>query len=75
MTTVDINDDDVEKQFQVLDSEARSGGYHLNPDLEFTKKLVHGLLVNEARYGYPACPCRLSRGNKSEDLDIICPCN
>ncbi len=75
MNTGDVSEEDVEKQFQVLDREAREGGYHLNPDTEFIKKLVRGLLINEARYGYPACPCRLSRGIKAEDLDIICPCN
>jgi ferredoxin-thioredoxin reductase catalytic chain len=33
------------------------------------------MLVNERRYGYWACPCRLATGVKSEDLDIICPCD
>jgi ferredoxin-thioredoxin reductase catalytic chain len=75
MTEVTISDDEIEQKYKVLDHEAEEGGYHLNPDAEFTKKLVHGLLVNEARYGYPACPCRLSRGIKLEDLDIICPCD
>jgi ferredoxin-thioredoxin reductase catalytic subunit len=55
--------------------EAEAGGYHLNPDTPFTKDLVKGLLVNEKRYGYWACPCRLAAGNKEEDLDIICPCD
>jgi ferredoxin-thioredoxin reductase catalytic subunit/rubredoxin len=75
MNKAEINEEDVETRYKVLDREAREGGYHINPDEEFTKKLVHGLLVNEARYGYPACPCRLSKGIKTEDLDIICPCD
>lgn len=33
------------------------------------------LLINERRYGYRACPCRLASGAKEEDLDIICPCD
>jgi ferredoxin-thioredoxin reductase catalytic subunit len=33
------------------------------------------LLVNEKRYGYWSCPCRLAEGLKEEDLDIICPCD
>ena len=33
------------------------------------------MLVNERRYGYWACPCRLASGVKKEDLDIICPCD
>jgi ferredoxin-thioredoxin reductase catalytic subunit/rubredoxin len=75
MTAIPISDDEIERKYKVLGHEAEEGGYHLNPDAGFAKKLVHGLLVNEARYGYPACPCRLSRGIKSEDLDIICPCD
>ena len=75
MNVVNISEDDVDKKYQELDREAREGGYHLNPDREFIKKLVRGLLINEARYGYPACPCRLSKGIKAEDLDIICPCD
>jgi len=58
-----------------LKSEAKAAGYHLNPDVEFTKELIRGLLTNEARYGYAACPCRLASGNKADDMDIICPCD
>ena len=58
-----------------LDKEAEAGGYHLNPDREFTRELVEGLLLNEERYGYWACPCRLADGVKEKDLDIICPCD
>jgi ferredoxin-thioredoxin reductase catalytic subunit len=32
-------------------------------------------LINEKRYGYCACPCRLASGVQEEDLDIICPCD
>jgi len=58
-----------------LRREAESGGYHLNPDPQFTLGLVKGLLTNQRRYGYRACPCRLASGSKAEDLDIICPCD
>lgn len=68
-------EEEVESLYQKLRSEAEDGGYHLNPDVEFTKELVRGILVNERRYGYWACPCRLASGNKPEDLDIICPCD
>lgn len=53
----------------------RKRGYFLNPDQDFTKSLLEGLLTNEKRYGYQSCPCRLASGNKEEDLDIICPCD
>ncbi len=70
-----ISQEDVERLYKKLKSEAGSSGYHLNPDEEFTRDLIRGLLINEKRYGYWACPCRLASGTKAEDLDIICPCD
>ena len=67
-------DDEVEKLWAKLDKEARLGGYNINPDKEFAKGLVRGLIINERRYGYRGCPCRLAANNKEVDLDIICPC-
>jgi ferredoxin-thioredoxin reductase catalytic subunit len=58
-----------------LDRDAEAAGYHLNPDADFTKGLVKSLLVNERRYGYRACPCRLASGDEQDDLDIVCPCD
>ena len=75
MNENDISPEQVEKLYKKLDSEAEDSGYHLNPDEEFTKELVEGLLVNEKRYGYWACPCRLASTVKEKDLDIICPCD
>jgi len=65
----------IETVYQRLSKEATASGYNLNPDREHTKLLVEGLLTNEQRYGYWACPCRLAEGEKKEDLDIICPCD
>ncbi len=65
----------VEELFRKLLTEAREGGYYLNPDEEFTKELVESLIVNIDRYNYPACPCRLASGTREGDLDIICPCD
>jgi len=72
-----ITPEQIEKLYKKLDEEAESAGYHLNPEVEFTRELVKGLLVNEGRYGYWACPCRLASGekDKDKDLDIICPCD
>jgi ferredoxin-thioredoxin reductase catalytic subunit len=70
-----ISQKDIDQVYQRLNKEAESAGYHLNPDVEFTKELIKGLLVNEKRYGYWACPCRLATGDKFEDIDIICPCD
>ena len=68
------NPQEVSSTFERLKKDAESGGYHVNPDTDFAQELVVGLLVNEKRYGYQACPCRLASAIKAEDLDIICPC-
>ncbi|HTY14588.1 MAG TPA: ferredoxin-thioredoxin reductase catalytic domain-containing protein [Methanoregulaceae archaeon] len=71
----DISDKEVDARFEMLDREARQGGYNLNTDVTFTKGLVRGLIFNEMRFGYPSCPCRLALGTRQDDLDIICPCD
>jgi ferredoxin-thioredoxin reductase catalytic chain len=67
--------EEINKLYEKLNREAEASGYHLNSDVAFTKDLVRGLLVNERRYGYWSCPCRLAAGTREEDLDIICPCD
>ena len=58
-----------------LEEEMEGKGYYFNPDEEHTLALLENLLVNEERYGYMACPCRLASGDKEKDMDIICPCD
>ena len=70
-----VTQEEIDRLYDRLKKEAEAGGYHLNPDVPFTSDLVKGLIVNERRYGYWACPCRLASGNKQDDLDIICPCD
>jgi ferredoxin-thioredoxin reductase catalytic subunit len=72
---VEIAEKDIDRLYERLNAEAESGGYHLNPDVAMTRELLRGLLVNEARFGYPSCPCRLASGDREEDLDIVCPCD
>ncbi len=67
--------EEITRVYEKLKREAESSGYRLNPDVDFTKDLVRGLIVNERRYGYWACPCRLASGERAKDLDIICPCD
>ena len=66
---------EIDYLYQKLKEEAAAAGYYLNPDSAMGRGLLQGLLVNEKRYGYPACPCRLASGVKVEDLDIVCPCD
>jgi ferredoxin-thioredoxin reductase catalytic chain len=70
-----VSEEEVDKLYEQLNKDARAGGYFLNPDIEFTKALVRGLLTNEKRYGYQNCPCRLASAVKEKDIDIICPCD
>ena len=65
---------DLEKFYQVLDKFARSKNWELNKDREAVLFILEGLLANEKRYGYRACPCRLHWGKKEKDKDVICPC-
>jgi ferredoxin-thioredoxin reductase catalytic subunit len=61
--------------YERLKREGEAAGYYLHPDVDFVLDLMEGLLTNEARYGYWACPCRLADGVREKDLDIICPCD
>lgn len=72
---IEISEQEVENLYKKLKNDAESYGYNLNPDLDFTKGLIKGLIINEKRYGYQSCPCRLSTGNIEKDRDIICPCD
>jgi ferredoxin-thioredoxin reductase catalytic subunit len=74
MMNSDITQEEINQRYQQLLNEAKTGGYHLHPDIGFTNILIKGLLVNEKRYGYPSCPCRLATAKSEQDIDIICPC-
>jgi len=70
-----MTEPDVDQTYARLKKEAEASGYRLTPDAGFARELIQGLLANEARYGYRACPCRLASGDRTEDLDIVCPCD
>ena len=57
------------------EADAKTYGYYLVPDPDLLQALLEGLKVNEERYGYPSCPCRLAAGKFDYDRDIICPCD
>jgi ferredoxin-thioredoxin reductase catalytic subunit/rubredoxin len=66
--------EEVEQFYSRLQKETRQAGYNLNPDIQFIRDLIKGILTNRQRYGYDCCPCRLAADNKEADLDVICPC-
>ena len=54
----------VDEYYKKLKAEVEGSGYHLNSDEEFTKELLSSILINQQRYGYGACPCRLASGKE-----------
>lgn len=65
----------IEKMREWLEREAKNHGYKINPDQKMVDDILWGLAVNDKRYGYKACPCRLATGKYQLDCDIICPCS
>ncbi len=65
---------EVEKLYKMLMQAQEPKGYFFNTDRQQTFELLEALIVNKQRYGYMACPCRLARGDRDHDRDIICPC-
>lgn len=63
-----------DRLYEVLNKYAEARGIRLNNDKEYVLEILQGLLINETRYGYRSCPCRLASGMKEKDMDIICPC-
>jgi ferredoxin-thioredoxin reductase catalytic chain len=59
---------------EYIQKNAKENGYFLCPDKQLFNDLIDGLVTNTGRYGYGSCPCRVSSGIKTNDSDIICPC-
>lgn len=57
-----------------LSIKAEKKGFYLHADKEHCIETAESLLLNQNRYGYMNCPCRLAKDNKVQDADIICPC-
>jgi ferredoxin-thioredoxin reductase catalytic chain len=75
MSLENISTEEIQRRYLKLQQDAEAVGYCLNPDPDFTRALCGGLLTNEQRYGYGACPCRLPSGDAAKDKDICCPCD
>ncbi|MDL2285535.1 ferredoxin:thioredoxin reductase [Desulfovibrio sp. OttesenSCG-928-F07] len=63
-----------EKLFEQLRKVNEPKGFFFNPDTQITMDILNSLLEIKNNYGYVACPCRLSSGNREKDSDIQCPC-
>jgi len=53
---------------------AEAKGWKLNPDTDVVNTILDGLIRNYEKHGALYCPCRMVKGDKKEDLKIICPC-
>lgn len=67
-------DEEIVKYAKILGNFASKTGYTLNPDEDYLRLILIGLLKNKARFGYASCPCRIADGKLELDKDIICPC-
>ena len=65
---------DPEKLHEMLKKLQEPKGFYFSKEKEHVLELLESLLLNKERYGYMCCPCRLSSGDRSDDKDIICPC-
>lgn len=70
-----ISKEEIDKLYLSWSRTNQKHGYFFNQDLDFTRSILEGLLVNKSRYGYMSCPCRLALGVRKRDLDMICPCD
>lgn len=73
MSSKEITAEEIDRGYARLLQEAEAGGYHLNPEVAFTKELVRGLLENTRRYGYQSCPCRLALGIRGRTWILSAP--
>lgn len=53
---------------------AEKNGWSVQPDPDFLKTVLDGLVKIRETYGYYLCPCREGWGDHIKDRDIICPC-
>jgi ferredoxin-thioredoxin reductase catalytic chain len=65
----------IEQVRKRAEADAKTYDYYLTPQPDLLQMFIEGLKVNEDRYGYPSCPCRLATSNFEIDRDIICPCD
>jgi len=65
---------DAKTLYENLKSFQESKGYFFNEDKEKVFELLDALILNNERYGYMACPCRLASEDRECDQDIVCPC-
>ena len=49
-------------------------GFKFTPDHELAEFLLEQEVMLESEHGIPFCPCQPIRGDRSRDMQIVCPC-
>ncbi len=69
-----MNDDLKLKARQMIERYLRGSKFVLNPDQKQVDRIVTGLAMNEKKFGWRFCPCRIVEGDMKKDAPKICPC-
>ena len=73
---LEISEKEIDDQIKIWKEWARRQEiFVLNPSDEIVRGLAKGILSNEKNHGLKFCPCRLTTGERNEDIKLICPCN
>ncbi len=59
---------------KLSEEHADSKGFRLQPDEKILDGILIGLLKNEEKHGFRACPCRRVTDDEEENKRITCPC-
>ena len=49
-------------------------GFKFTPDGELADFLLEQEVLLESKHGIPFCPCQPIRGDRTRDMQIVCPC-
>lgn len=53
---------------------AQMKGFLLQPNKTIRQAILKGLVMRNARFGHPYCPCRSLSKDEGENKKIVCPC-
>ena len=74
-----INEKEIEEQIKIwkewVSRQPKNDKFILNPNNNTLKRLAEGVLTNEKNNGFTFCPCRMTLGEREQDLKLVCPCN
>jgi ferredoxin-thioredoxin reductase catalytic subunit len=72
-------DKEIEEQIKIwkewADRQPENNKFILNSDKETVERLAEGVLNNQKNKGLKFCPCRMTLGDREQDLKLVCPCN